>query len=411
MVSQFEDYVPADGTDLDHAELVALADRIYSQAVAQLSSGISIAGPNQLGGVKIPSTGYLAIDNSGNLTASIGTTNNTANALVASNDARFATFVTQAALASSGYLTLSNSIGTLNGLTGNQNNFKTSNLADVTTTAPTTGQALVWNGTAYAPGTVSGGGSGGSLATLSDTNIISPQSGQLIQYSGGKWANVNNSLAPLASPAFTGTAKFGSELANQMTVSGGATGGTVNVALSGSDTNISLNLTAKGTGIIGVPDRTVGEQTSAAVNMRTLYNSLGIVATGGPGILYGDATGKGSLQKNFQFTPLFIPRPVQAGQPTWIMTVGITVTGVWAGIPGQTDAQTCTFTVNRVTSGGVVTQLGNAIVAGSNLAYTTFTPTAIPAGDQLMVQITAVTNGTLATTVVGLVIQPTAVYA
>ena len=57
------------------------------------------------------------------------------------------------------------------------------------TTAPTTGQAVMWNGTKYHPATPPTGIT--TLAGLSDVAISSPQDGDYLTYvaSDGKWHN------------------------------------------------------------------------------------------------------------------------------------------------------------------------------------------------------------------------------
>lgn len=61
-------------------------------------------------------------------------------------------------------------------------------------------------------------------------------------------AGTMNLLAPLASPSFTGTAKFGSDLANYLQGVGAASGSMPVLSAQGSDTNINLGLAGKGSG-------------------------------------------------------------------------------------------------------------------------------------------------------------------
>ena len=77
--------------------------------------------------------------------------------------------------------------------------FALSGLSDVVISAPTDGQALVWNATAskWEPGTVSGGGGGGGSSSLSgdsDVTLTSPSDRQVLTYDGGssKWKNANS---------------------------------------------------------------------------------------------------------------------------------------------------------------------------------------------------------------------------
>lgn len=67
-------------------------------------------------------------------------------------------------------------------------------LADVDTTGVSDGDALVYNATnsQWEPAVVSGGGGGSStLDGLTDTNISSPVSGNLLRWNGSDWANAS----------------------------------------------------------------------------------------------------------------------------------------------------------------------------------------------------------------------------
>ena len=63
-------------------------------------------------------------------------------------------------------------------------------LSDVSSTAPTDGQALLWdNGNStWAPGTVSSGGGASALGDLSDVSTSGATSGQVLKYNGSSWA-------------------------------------------------------------------------------------------------------------------------------------------------------------------------------------------------------------------------------
>ena len=84
---------------------------------------------------------------------------------------------------------------------------------DTVTTTPTNGQALLWNGTNWIPGSVSGGGGGGggggTTVTVSDTAPGSPSAGnlwfnssvgQLLLYYSGAWVQPS---APEGSSSIT----------------------------------------------------------------------------------------------------------------------------------------------------------------------------------------------------------------
>jgi hypothetical protein len=60
-----------------------------------------------------------------------------------------------------------------------------SSLSDVSYSSPTSGQALVWSGSAWANSTISAG----ALDSLSDVYAASPSSGQVLRNSGSSWQN------------------------------------------------------------------------------------------------------------------------------------------------------------------------------------------------------------------------------
>lgn len=60
-----------------------------------------------------------------------------------------------------------------------------SSLADVSYSSPSSGQALVWNGSAWANSSISAG----ALNSLSDVFASSPSMGQVLRYSGSSWQN------------------------------------------------------------------------------------------------------------------------------------------------------------------------------------------------------------------------------
>ena len=64
-----------------------------------------------------------------------------------------------------------------------------SDLANVATTSPSTGEVLKWNGSAWEPGTDSGGG--GSVSSLTDVSLSSLSNGQVLKYNSNtsKWEN------------------------------------------------------------------------------------------------------------------------------------------------------------------------------------------------------------------------------
>lgn len=69
-----------------------------------------------------------------------------------------------------------------------------SDLSDVSSTAPTTGQLLAWNATnaSWVPQTVAGGVT--TLSDLSDTAVASPSSGDSIEWNGTSWAKIANNI-------------------------------------------------------------------------------------------------------------------------------------------------------------------------------------------------------------------------
>ena len=75
-------------------------------------------------------------------------------------------------------------------------------LSDVTLTSPTSGQALVYNGTKFVNKTISGGAS--KLDDLSDVVITTPTTNQTLVYNGTNFVN----LTQLATESIAGTIKI-----------------------------------------------------------------------------------------------------------------------------------------------------------------------------------------------------------
>lgn len=121
---------------------------------------------------------------------------------------------------------------------------------DTTTTPPTNGQSLVWNGTVWRPQTVTGGGGGGadisasSINALADVDTVtaSPSVGNYLRWNGTNWTpgtvtaatvglgNVTNEskATMFTNPTFTGTVA----LPAGSTVGGAAIANTGNVTFS-----------------------------------------------------------------------------------------------------------------------------------------------------------------------------------
>jgi len=95
---------------------------------------------------------------------------------------------------------------------------------DTTTVAPTTGQALVWDGAQWEPGTVSGGGGGGAtdLDGLSDVSAPSPSNGDVIVFNTGTstWTtsgSLQNLVALLKQPT-SDTTTIEADTSNKITI-------------------------------------------------------------------------------------------------------------------------------------------------------------------------------------------------
>ncbi len=92
-----------------------------------------------------------------------------------------------------------------------------SDLADVTSDTPSTGQVLKWNGTAWAPAADdTGGGGGGGATTLDELNDVlisgTPSSGQVLRFNGTIWSNDtltdNNTTYTLSAETSASAAKI-----------------------------------------------------------------------------------------------------------------------------------------------------------------------------------------------------------
>lgn len=132
---------------------------------------------NVTGDVAGDVTGNLYGNVVGNLQGNVNATNIITYDLIATNN-----ITIDSDLLVYGIATASNFVGTLTGnVTGNVtgqisdiSNHNLSALNDVVSTAPTTGQALVWSGTAWGPGTITAGVS----RIIAGTNVsVSPVSG------------------------------------------------------------------------------------------------------------------------------------------------------------------------------------------------------------------------------------------
>ena len=110
-------------------------------------ANIPNATPTQPGKVAVPLLSGLTVDSSGNVAIVYGTTANTA---VQGNDPRIVNATTLAAVANVGYLTASTGVTSVNGSKGPVQ-LVLKSLSDVSSTTPTTGQVLSYNGTQWAP--------------------------------------------------------------------------------------------------------------------------------------------------------------------------------------------------------------------------------------------------------------------
>ncbi len=111
---------------------------------------------------------------------------------------------------------------------------------DTTTTAPITGQALVWDGSQWEPGTVSGGGGGATdLDGLSDVSAPTPTQGDVIVYNNAisTWVtsqSLQNLVALLKQPT-SETTTIEADSSNKITIDKTASGEKVVATVDGTD--------------------------------------------------------------------------------------------------------------------------------------------------------------------------------
>jgi hypothetical protein len=67
-------------------------------------------------------------------------------------------------------------------------------LSDVTITSPTTGEALVYDGSEWANASIAT-----TLDSLTDTNIVTPTAGQALVYDGSDWVNASGNILQVLS--------------------------------------------------------------------------------------------------------------------------------------------------------------------------------------------------------------------
>ena len=89
-------------------------------------------------------------------------------------------------------------------------------LADVSSTVPSTGQVLKWNGSTWAPAADNTGGGGGGSTTLDglDDVVIAPTvaNGDVLKYDGTDWVNATNNLDGLSDVSIGGGVTTGQVL-------------------------------------------------------------------------------------------------------------------------------------------------------------------------------------------------------
>lgn len=175
-------------------------------------------------------TGLTSFDGSGNVTMMTSLSGVTTSDVAEGTNQYFTTARARTALSTGTGLSYNSSTGTvsLNANTdqiteGSNNLFFTNNrfdnrlgqstlaqFSDVANTSPVTGQSLVWNGSAWAPSTISGGSGGGSSSGVfkATAQIEYDANGNLTSVSvlnGGISAVVTNATSTIATVTFTFT--------------------------------------------------------------------------------------------------------------------------------------------------------------------------------------------------------------
>lgn len=190
VIGQFNTFIPQDhdnSNPLTHQVLSNLSDAIFNAAVN--ASGTTIANSQSAGLIKVANVGYLSVAPDGTLVVNIGTDGVSPNTLVANNDSRFATYITESYILAGGYLTPATGVTSINGSVGTINLY-TTNLLDVSTATPGDGQQLVYSAanSQYMPTSLN---PVTSLSGLTDVSIFGPSPGQFLTYGNGQWNNQN----------------------------------------------------------------------------------------------------------------------------------------------------------------------------------------------------------------------------
>jgi len=212
-------------------------------------------------------------------------------------------------------LTLPNETGTLlttvSSLSASNISSGSLALARLAQSGATSGQAIVWNGTAYAPATVSGG----SGLTIGTTTITSGTSGRLLSNTTGVLSEVtttgSGSVVLATSPSITGPWKdsngnnllgitASASAVNYLNMTNAAAGGAVILEAIGSSTNVGLTIKEKGAGEsikLGRATNAITINDTANTTVESLHCfwgnpngvSLGYGLIGGNGIGMGSA--------------------------------------------------------------------------------------------------------------------------
>lgn len=246
-------------------------------------------------------------------------------------------------------------VNSVNGYTGIVN-LALNDLSDVTTTAPSNGQIIQYNGSEWVNVTPSAGVT--TLDGLTDVTITSPVTGQKLQYNGSQWVNITDNLNSLTDVDTTTTPPVNG---NGLIYNGSQwvpanptvtfTPPTVQKFLSGSGTYTTptsptplyIRVKMIGGGGGGAGGGTQGTPGSGSNGGNTTFGSSLLVANGGSGAIYAGLNGGAGGTASLGSGP-----------------IGINVTGAYGG----TGARQATTGGYCPGGAGAVTQFGGGAPGG-----------------------------------------------
>lgn len=165
------------------------------------------------------------------------------------------------------------------------------------------------------------------------------------------------------SPTLTGTITLGANLANYVTITGAAAAGTPVIAAAGTDTNIDIRLTPKGTGAVRTNNLAVGDATARQPFSHSTYYSpvSGSMATApfaATGNAFGTVTSGSAYFRQFNINSDTVNASAATGGGVNVNYFGHTISA--GAVGGRT-----THSVFMTQQGATTSTVGQFYVAGA----------------------------------------------